>query len=74
MIDVANSATPEDSAQAFFEQASSNLAAAVRAAGVGHYIVLSIVGADAMAPHAGYLRGRISLASAELSLTGFRLD
>lgn len=60
VVDVINSATPEDSAQAFFEQTSSNLAAAVRAVGVGHYIVLSIVGADILAPLAGYMRGKLA--------------
>ena len=60
VIDVVNSATPEDSAQAFFEQTSANLSAAAAAAGVGHYVVLSIVGADLLAPVAGYMRGKVA--------------
>ncbi|MGW0161276.1 SDR family oxidoreductase [Mycobacterium sp. NPDC003323] len=60
VIDVINSATPEDSSQAFFEQTSSNLAAGARRAGVKHYVVLSIVGADRLAPLAGYLRGKMA--------------
>jgi uncharacterized protein YbjT (DUF2867 family) len=60
VIDVVNSATPEDSAQAFFEQTSANLAAAASQAGVGHYVVLSIVGADRLAPVAGYMRGKLA--------------
>lgn len=60
VIDVINSATPEDSAEAFFEQTAANLSAAAAKAGVGHYVVLSIVGADAMAPKAGYIRGKVA--------------
>jgi uncharacterized protein YbjT (DUF2867 family) len=60
VIDVINSASPDDSSEAFFTQASSNLAAAVTKAGVGHYVVLSIVGADRLAPLAGYMRGKIA--------------
>jgi uncharacterized protein YbjT (DUF2867 family) len=59
VVDVINSATPEDSAEGFFKQTSANLSAAAAAAGVGHYVVLSIVGADALAPHAGYMRGKL---------------
>ena len=60
VIDVVNSATPDDSSEAFFEQTSSNLSAAVVAAGVSHYVVLSIVGADRLAPIAGYMRGKVA--------------
>ncbi|MEZ5410006.1 MAG: SDR family oxidoreductase [Acidimicrobiales bacterium] len=60
VIDVVNSATPDDSSEAFFKQASANLAAAAAAADVGHYVVLSIVGADRLAPIAGYMRGKIA--------------
>jgi uncharacterized protein YbjT (DUF2867 family) len=59
-IDVINSATPDDSAEAFFQQTAANLSAAAAKAGVGHYVVLSIVGADDMAPKAGYIRGKIA--------------
>jgi uncharacterized protein YbjT (DUF2867 family) len=60
IIDVINSATPEDSAEQFFEQTAANLSAAAAKAGVGHYVVLSIVGADEMAPKAGYIRGKVA--------------
>jgi uncharacterized protein YbjT (DUF2867 family) len=60
VIDVVNSATPDDAAEAFFEQTSTNLAAAASKAGVGHYVVLSIVGTDRLAPSAGYLRGKLA--------------
>ncbi|WP_158166495.1 SDR family oxidoreductase [Mycolicibacterium smegmatis] len=64
VIDVINSATPEDSSEAFFKQTSANLATAAAKAGVGHYVVLSIVGADVMAAHAGYMRGKLAQESA----------
>ncbi|MEH3131993.1 MAG: NAD(P)H-binding protein [Mycolicibacterium neoaurum] len=60
VIDVINAPTPEDSAQQFFEQTSSTLAAAVRASSIRHHVVLSIVGADVMARYAGYLRGKLA--------------
>jgi uncharacterized protein YbjT (DUF2867 family) len=60
VIDVVNSATPDDSAQAFFEQTSANLATASSRAGLGHYVVLSIVGADRLAPISGYMRGKVA--------------
>lgn len=60
VIDVINSASPDDSAQGFFERTSANLAAASAAAGVAHYVVLSIVGADQLAPVAGYMRGKLA--------------
>jgi uncharacterized protein YbjT (DUF2867 family) len=60
VIDVVNSATPDDSAQEFFEQTSANLAAAAAEAGVAHYVVLSIVGVDHLAPVAGYMRGKLA--------------
>ena len=64
VIDVINSATPEDSAEDFFDQTSSNLSAAATRAGVGHYVVLSIVGTDEMAPKSGYIRGKVAQESA----------
>lgn len=60
VVDVSNSATPEDSAQEFFERASATLSAAAARAGVGHHVVLSIVGADLMAPQSGYIRGKLA--------------
>lgn len=70
VIDVVNSATPDDSAQAFFEQTSANLAATASAAGVGHYVVLSIVGAHRLAPVAGYMRGKLAQEAAAASSGG----
>lgn len=64
VVDVINSATPEDSAEAFFQQTAANLSAAAAKAGVEHYVALSIVGADEMAPKAGYIRGKIAQESA----------
>ncbi|TRW81176.1 SDR family oxidoreductase [Mycolicibacterium sp. 018/SC-01/001] len=60
VVDVINSATPEDSAEAFFQQTAANLSAAAAKAGVGHYLALSIVGADEMGPKAGYIRGKLA--------------
>lgn len=59
VIDAINSPTPEDPAEAFFEQTSANLGAAAAQAGIKHYVVLSIVGADLLAPVAGYMRGKL---------------
>lgn len=60
VIDVINSATPDDTSEAFFAKTSTNLSAAAARAGVGHYVVLSIVGADLMAAQAGYIRGKVA--------------
>ena len=47
VVDVANSPSFEDAAVlAFFEASSRNLLAAEAAAGVGHHVALSVVGAD----------------------------
>jgi uncharacterized protein YbjT (DUF2867 family) len=59
VIDVINSPTPDDSSEAFFQQTSANLATATARAGIKHYVVLSIVGADLLAPTAGYMRGKL---------------
>lgn len=67
VIDVINSATPEDSAEAFFTQTAATLSAAAATAGVGHYVVLSIVGADKMAAKAGYIRGKVAQETAAAS-------
>ncbi|TDL01956.1 NAD-dependent epimerase/dehydratase family protein [Mycobacterium paragordonae] len=67
VIDVINSATPEDSSEAFFTQTSANLSATAAKAGVGHYVVLSIVGADVMAADAGYMRGKLAQETAAAS-------
>jgi uncharacterized protein YbjT (DUF2867 family) len=64
VIDVINSPTPEDSSEGFFERTAKNLASAVRGAEVRHYVVLSIVGAGALAPLSGYMRGKLLQESA----------
>jgi uncharacterized protein YbjT (DUF2867 family) len=58
VVDVANSPSFEDAAvMAFFQTSGRNLLAAEKAAGVGHHIALSIVGADHLA--SGYMRAKI---------------
>jgi uncharacterized protein YbjT (DUF2867 family) len=58
VVDVANSPSFEDQAVlAFFETATANLIAAAKAAGVGHYVALSVVGTDRL-PNSGYLRAK----------------
>ena len=58
VIDVSNSPSWEDAAVLeFFETSTRNLIAAATAAGVGHYIALSIVGTERL-PDSGYLRAK----------------
>lgn len=60
VVDVANSPSFEDKAVLeFFETAGRNLIAAEEAAGVGHHVALSVVGADRL-PSSGYLRAKIA--------------
>lgn len=55
VIDTTNTpATDREEARAFFHTATSNLLAAERDAGVGHHVVLSIVGVDRAAGNAHY--------------------
>jgi uncharacterized protein YbjT (DUF2867 family) len=59
VVDVANSPSFEDAAVLkFFETSGRNLLAAEAAAGVGHHVALSIVGADRV-PDSGYLRAKL---------------
>ncbi|WP_059020963.1 SDR family oxidoreductase [Mycobacterium sp. M26] len=59
LVDVTNSPSLEDQpVLAFFTAASANLVAAARAAGVGHYVALSIVGVDGL-PESGYMRAKV---------------
>lgn len=59
VIDVSNSPSWEDAAVLeFFETSTRNLLAAAIAAGVGHYVALSIVGAERL-PDSGYLRAKV---------------
>ena len=60
VVDVTNSPSFEDSAVLrFFETSTRNLLAAAVSSGVGHYIALSVVGADRV-PDSGYLRAKIA--------------
>jgi uncharacterized protein YbjT (DUF2867 family) len=60
VVDVANSPSFEDTAVLeFFEKSGRNLLAAEAAAGVGHHVALSIVGADRM-PASGYMRAKVA--------------
>jgi uncharacterized protein YbjT (DUF2867 family) len=60
VVDVANSPSfADDAVLAFFQTAGANLHAAEVAAGVGHLIALTIVGADRL-PDSGYLRAKVA--------------
>jgi uncharacterized protein YbjT (DUF2867 family) len=60
VVDMANSPSFEDKAfLEFFETAGRNLLAAEAAAGVGHHVALSVVGADRL-PASGYLRAKMA--------------
>ncbi len=60
VVDVANSPSFEDKAVLeFFETSGRNLLAAEAAAGVGHHVALSVVGADRL-PESGYLRAKMA--------------
>ena len=60
VVDVTNSPSFEDAAVLkFFETSTRNLLAAEMAAGVGHHVALSIVGADRI-PDSGYMRAKIA--------------
>ena len=60
VIDLANSPSFEDTAVlAFFETSGRNLLAAEAEAGVGHHVVLSIVGTD-RSPGNGYFRAKVA--------------
>ncbi|MBJ7336250.1 NAD(P)H-binding protein [Mycolicibacterium sp.] len=60
LVDVVNSPSFEDEAVlAFFTASAANLVTAAKAAGVGHYVALSIVGADGL-PDSGYMRAKVA--------------
>jgi uncharacterized protein YbjT (DUF2867 family) len=60
VVDVSNSPSFEDSAVlAFFQTSTGNILAAEKAAGVGHHVALSVVGADRL-PGSGYLRAKVA--------------
>lgn len=58
VVDVSNSPSfADDDVMAFFRTATTNLTEAASAAGVGHYVALSVVGCDRL-PESGYLRAK----------------
>jgi uncharacterized protein YbjT (DUF2867 family) len=60
LVDVTNSPSFEDDAvMRFFTTSTTNLVAAAKAAGVGHHVALSIVGADGL-PESGYMRAKVA--------------
>jgi len=60
VVDVTNSPSFEDAAVLnFFETSARNLLPAEAAAGVGHHVALSVVGAD-RSPHSGYMRAKVA--------------
>ncbi|MFL5527039.1 MAG: SDR family oxidoreductase, partial [Gemmatimonadaceae bacterium] len=60
VVDVSNSPSFEDTAVLnFFTRSTTNLLAAAPAAGVRHYVALSVVGTDRLA-QSGYMRAKIA--------------
>lgn len=60
VVDVSNAPSLDpDEVLTFFEQSGHNLTSAAKAAGVGHYILLSIVGTDRM-PGNAYFKGKLA--------------
>jgi uncharacterized protein YbjT (DUF2867 family) len=60
LVDVSNSPSFEDRAVLeFFETSTRNLLTAEAAAGVGHHVALSVVGADLLAD-SGYMRAKVA--------------
>jgi uncharacterized protein YbjT (DUF2867 family) len=60
VVDVTNSPSFEDRAVLeFFETSGRNILAAEAAAGVGHHVALSVVGADRI-PDSGYMRAKVA--------------
>jgi uncharacterized protein YbjT (DUF2867 family) len=60
VVDVTNSPSWADAAVLeFFETSTRNLLAAAEAAGVGHYVAMSVVGADRL-PDSGYMRAKVA--------------
>ena len=60
VVDIPNSPSFEDGpVMEFFQTSTKTIAEAARAAGVGHHVVLSIVGADRM-DDIGYMRAKIA--------------
>ncbi|MFF0105516.1 SDR family oxidoreductase [Streptomyces hirsutus] len=58
VINLANSPTFDDASLAFFQTSMDNLLAASEKGGVGHFVILSIVGADQV-PDLDYYRAKV---------------
>jgi uncharacterized protein YbjT (DUF2867 family) len=58
VVNLTNSPTFDDASPAFFEKTMDNLLAAAKSAGVGHAVILSIVGAD-LVPGLVYYRAKV---------------
>ena len=59
VVDVSNSPSwADDAVMEFFDKSTRNLLAAEKAAGVGHHVALSVVGADRMTD-SGYMRAKV---------------
>ncbi|MDO9353542.1 MAG: SDR family oxidoreductase [Solirubrobacteraceae bacterium] len=60
VVDLSNSPSfADDDVLAFFTASTTNLTAAARAEGVGHYVALSVVGSRGL-PDSGYLRAKVA--------------
>jgi uncharacterized protein YbjT (DUF2867 family) len=60
LVDVTNSPSfDDDPVMEFFTKSTTNLVAAAKAAGVGHYVALSIVNCDQL-PESGYMRAKVA--------------
>jgi uncharacterized protein YbjT (DUF2867 family) len=60
VVDVSNSPSfDDDPAMEFFTKSTTNLEAAAKSAGIGHYVAVSIVGCDEL-PESGYLRAKVA--------------
>ncbi|MBO3749303.1 NAD(P)H-binding protein [Streptosporangiaceae bacterium NEAU-GS5] len=58
LVNLTRSPTLDEASPAFFEQTMNNLLPAARAAGVGHAVILSIVGID-LVPDVAFYRARV---------------
>jgi uncharacterized protein YbjT (DUF2867 family) len=58
VVNLTNSPTFDDASPAFFQQTMDNLLGAAKAAGVGHAVILSIVGAE-LVPDLAYYRAKV---------------
>ena len=58
VVNLTNSPTFDEASAAFFQTTMDNLLSAAQAAGVGHAVILSIVGADRV-PDLAYYRAKV---------------